>query len=78
MPLKNIYKRYAWFPTKTASGKRLWFKEYVLLVEIYFGPAGEEPVFERFVYTTNEWFLEEIKNPSKRSILPSRKNRIFY
>ena len=78
MPINDVYQKYAWFPKKTKSGKIIWLTDYILLVKTYYGLAGESEIYEKFVYTKNEWLLEEIKQPSTRSILPSKKNRIFY
>lgn len=62
----------------TDSGKWVWWKKYIKLMKIYWGPSGEGPAITSKIYTESEWLLEEIKQPSRRSILPSKKSRIYY
>lgn len=79
MPVDYVYKKYAWYPKKTTSGKRIWLTDYVLLVKTYYGPSGERPVHEEFVYTNNEWLLEEIKLAKSVHVKPlNKRNRVAY
>jgi hypothetical protein len=73
-----VKEKFAWRPIITTSGKWIWWRKYVQRKKVYWGPAGESPAIDAEYFTEGEWLLEEIKNPSKRSILPSRKNRISY
>jgi hypothetical protein len=78
VPQYEYKEKFAWRPILTTSGKWIWWRPYVKLMKIYWGPAGEDPAIDAEFYTEGEWFLYQIKNPSKRSTLPSRKNRLFY
>lgn len=78
VPQYEVVEKFAWRPILTASGKCIWWRKYVKLMKIYWGPSGETPVIDSEYYTEGEWFLEEIKNPSRRSILPSKKNKVYY
>ena len=62
MPTIEIKEKFAWRPILTTSGKWVWWRRYVKLMKIYWGPAGEEPVIDAEFYTEGEWLLEEIKN----------------
>jgi hypothetical protein len=78
LPQYEYKEKFAWRPILTTSGKWIWWCRYVKLMKIYWGPAGEDPAIDSEFYTEGEWFLHQIKNPSKRSTLPSRQNRLFY
>ena len=62
MPQYEYKRKFAWRHILTASGKWVWWRHYVKLMKIYWGPAGEEPAIDAEFYTEGEWFLEEIKN----------------
>lgn len=63
MPQIEHKRKFAWRPILTTSGKWVWWRHYVKRMEIYWGPAGEDPVIDAYFYTEGEWLLEEIKNP---------------
>lgn len=62
MPDYETHEKFAWRPVLTSSGKWIWWRRYVKLMKIYWGPAGEEPVIDAEYYTQGEWLLEQIKN----------------
>ena len=78
MPQYEVKEKFAWRPILTTSGKWIWWRKYVKLMKIYWGPSGEGPAIDSEYFTEGEWLLEEIKNPANRSTLPSRRNRISY
>jgi hypothetical protein len=65
LPQYEVKKKFAWRPILTTSGKWVWWRDYVKLMKIYWGPAGEDPVIDAEYYTEVEWFLEEIKHSEK-------------
>lgn len=62
MPQIEIRKKFAWRPIHTTSGKWIWWRKYVKLMKIYWGPAGETPVIDAEYFTEGEWLLEQVKN----------------
>ena len=62
MPDYQTQEKFAWRPVLTTSGKWVWWRRYVKLMKIYWGPAGEDPVIDAEYYTEGEWLLEQIKN----------------
>ena len=62
MPQYEVKSKFAWRPIITTSGKWIWWRKYVKLMKIYWGPAGEDPVIDAEFYTEGEWLLEQIKN----------------
>ena len=64
MPQIEYKRKFAWRPILTTSGKWVWWRHYVKRMEIYWGPAGEDPVIDAYFYTEGEWLLETIKNAS--------------
>ena len=62
-PEETIHEKFAWFPVKTNSNKRIWLKKYVE-VEVYMDGALSHPIKSntwKFVYTTNEWLVKKLK-----------------
>ena len=37
----EVKKKFAWRPILTTSGKWIWWRDYVKLMKIYWGIAGE-------------------------------------
>jgi hypothetical protein len=70
LPQYETKEKFAWRPILTTSGKWVWWRRYVKLMKIYWGPAGEDPVIDAEYYTEGEWLLEEIKNSYKNSPSP--------
>lgn len=72
MPQYEHKRKFAWRPICTTSGKWVWWRYYVKLMKIYWGPAGETPVIDAEYYTEGEWLLETIKNDysNKRPLPP--------
>lgn len=62
MPQFEHKRKFAWRPILTTSGKWVWWRHYIKLMKIYWGPAGEDPVVDAEFFTEGEWFLETIKN----------------
>jgi hypothetical protein len=62
MALYRIKEKFAWRPIHTTSGKWIWWRKYVKLMKIYWGPSGEGPAIDAEFYTEGEWLLESIKN----------------
>lgn len=62
MPQYEHRRQFAWRPILTTSGKWVWWRHYIKLMKIYWGPAGETPVIDAEFFTEGEWFLETIKN----------------
>ena len=63
-------KKFAWRPILTTSGKWIWWRDYVKLMKIYWGIAGESPAVDAEFYTEGEWLLESIKNDYPYRQLP--------
>ena len=62
LPTHKHKLKFAWRPILTTSGKWIWWRRYVKLKKVYWGPAGELPAIELEYYTEGEWLLETIKN----------------
>jgi hypothetical protein len=73
MPQYEYKRKFAWRPILTTSGKWLWWRHYIKLMKIYWGPAGESPVIDAEFFTEGEWLLEEIKNDYSRKRPPPPK-----
>ena len=71
MPQYETKEKFAWRPVLTTSGKWVWWRRYVKLMKIYWGPAGEPPVIDAAFYTEGEWLLKilsgEYEPKSKRN-----------
>ncbi len=67
----EVKKKFAWRPILTTSGKWVWWRDYVKLMKIYWGIAGEEPAVDAEFYTEGEWLLESIKNDYPYRQLPA-------
>lgn len=71
VPQIEIKEKFAWRPIHTTSGKWIWWRKYIKLMKIYWGPSGEGPAIDAEFYTEGEWLLEQIKNDySKRRPVP--------
>ena len=68
----HVKEKFAWRPILTTSGKWIWWRNYIKLMKIYWGPAGETPVIDAEFYTESEWLLEQVKNdyPNKKTLTP--------
>ena len=72
MPDHRVQEKFAWRPICTTSGKWIWWRKYIKLMKIYWGPAGETPAIDAEYYTEGEWLLELLKNnyTNKQPTLP--------
>jgi hypothetical protein len=70
IPDIRIKEKFAWLPILTTSGKWVWWRKYIKLKRLYWGPAGEGPATDVVLYTEGEWLLEEIKNSHKNPLSP--------
>jgi hypothetical protein len=70
IPDIRIKEKFAWLPILTTSGKWVWWRKYIKLKRLYWGPAGEGPATDAVLYTEGEWLLEEIKNSHKNPLSP--------
>ena len=70
MPTIEVKEKFAWRPVLTTSGKWVWWRKYIKLMKLYWGPSGEGPVIDATFYTEAEWLLEEIKNSHKNPLSP--------
>lgn len=61
MPDHRVQEKFAWRPILTTSGKWVWWRKYVKLMKIYWGPTGEDPVIDAEFYTEVEWVMECLK-----------------
>lgn len=66
LPQYEIKEKFAWRPILTTSGKWIWWRKYIKLMKIYWGPAGKTPVIDAEFYTEGEWLLETIKTDNVR------------
>lgn len=70
MPQYEHKRKFAWRPILTASGKWVWWRHYVKLMKIYWGPGWEDPVIDAEYYTEGEWLLKQVKNDYTNNRLP--------
>ena len=62
-PRKSIEKKFAWWPTRSGSNKRIWLKPYYIQ-HTYYDHNGKPPIKGpswTYVYTKNEYLLEQLK-----------------
>jgi hypothetical protein len=56
--------KYAWFPTRSTSGKFIWLTEYHIRLT-YYDHNGKPPLkgqhFLPYIYTKNEFLINQIK-----------------
>lgn len=76
MPEIFVKQKWAWKPTLTTSGKWLWCRNYIQRTNVYWGPAGFEPVIDIERYTEGEWFLEQIKDSVKNRPPPPKPTKV--
>lgn len=57
-----VKEKWAWFPVKTESGKRIWWNAYISTEKKIWGVAGEGPVYDMKKYSKKEWVLYLLKN----------------
>jgi hypothetical protein len=60
MPNYYIKEKFAWRPVLATNGSWIWWKRYIKLLKVYWGPAGEEPVIDAEVYTQGDWLLKTL------------------
>ena len=73
VPEREIFEKWAWLPTKTTSGKWIWNKRYYEIAT-YYDQDGKPPVKGLAWYnvlTENEYLLWQVRNPKKKSKLPT-------
>ena len=79
-PRQNVTKKYAWFPTKTNSGRWIWFNEYYL-IQTFYDENGKPPVKTLYWHSKlskNEYLIWLIKNPQIDIKLPNVESSIKY
>ena len=62
-PRKSIEEKFAWWPTRSGSNKRIWLKPYYIQ-HTYYDHNGKPPIKGpswTYVYTKNEYLLEQLK-----------------
>jgi hypothetical protein len=56
-------KKYAWWPTRSGSNKRIWLKPYYIQ-HTYYDDNGKPPIKGlswEYIYTLNEFLILQIK-----------------
>ena len=59
----STMKKFAFFPVKATSGKRIWL-DYYYFVEKYLDNEMSHPIRSNtwtFIYTKNEWLVKQLK-----------------
>ena len=62
-PRKSIEEKFAWWPKRSGSNKRIWLKPYYIQ-HTYYDHNGKPPIKGpslTYVYTKNEYLLEQLK-----------------
>ena len=57
-------KKFAWFPVRSGSKKRIWLEHYYVR-HTYYDDNGKPPIHGltwQYIYTKNEFLIEMIKN----------------
>lgn len=71
-PEREIFKKWAYLPKKSTSGKWIWNKRYYCIAT-YYDENGKPPVKGLAWYnilTENEYLLWQVRNPKKKPKLP--------
>ena len=71
-PEREIFKKWAWLPLKTTSGKWIWNRRYYL-ISTYYDENGKPPIKGAAWYhtlTENEYLVWQLRNPKKEPRLP--------
>jgi len=61
---RRYFRRFAWWPVRSGTGKSIWFKNYYEQ-HTYYDDNGKPPIKGPswvYVYTKNEFLMEMIKN----------------
>lgn len=66
-PNVQIFKKWAYFPIRSTSGKWIFRKEYVVRKAFDYVYGGKT----KTVFTKNEWTVWLLKNPPKQNAPPS-------
>lgn len=62
-PQRSIEEKFAWWPTRSGSSKRIWLEKYYIQ-HTYFDDTGKPPIKGpswTYIYTKNEYLLEQLK-----------------
>jgi len=73
LPGRKIFKKWAYFPKKSTSGKWIWNKRYYQIAT-YLDSEGNPPIKGLAWYiilTENEYLVWQISNPKKEPKLPT-------
>jgi len=71
-PKTEVFKRWAYLPKKSNSGKWIWNKRYYEIAT-YYDSDGKPPVKGiawNSILTENEYLLWQVRNPKKKPNLP--------
>ena len=71
-PKTEVFKRWAYLPKKSNSGKWIWNKRYYEIAT-YYDSDGKPPIKGIAWYnilTENEYLLWQVRNPKKEPNLP--------
>ena len=66
-PQHSYEKKFAWFPVRSGSKKRIWLEHYYIRYT-YYDHNGKPPIHGRhwqYIYTKNEFLIEMIKSENK-------------
>jgi hypothetical protein len=76
-PHSTESKKYAWFPTKTTSGKWLWFRDYWRVSIRNSGPFGIVR-YDNKIMNEKEYVVYMMKTPKLNPRPPVAKSGIYY
>ena len=60
---RSIEEKFAWWPTRSGSNKRIWLKPYYIQ-HTYYDDNGKPPIKGlswEYIYTLNEFLILQIK-----------------
>ncbi len=60
---RSIEEKFAWWPTRSGSKKRIWLKPYYIQ-HTYYDDNGKPPIKGlswEYIYTQNEYLVEQLK-----------------
>lgn len=62
-PQSEVTEKFAYWPVRMSSGKRVWLEKYVA-VSKYYDNEMSHPIRSNnwtFTYTKNEWLVKQLK-----------------
>jgi hypothetical protein len=60
---RSIEEKFAWWPVRSGSNKRIWLKPYFIQYT-YYDDNGKPPIKGpswEYIYTQNEYLIEQLK-----------------